>query len=173
MTNVGFKRLTDTAVIPTKAHATDSGFDLFAGETVIIEPGQTVVVRTGIAVVLPVGHEATVRPRSGITSLTKLRVQLGTVDNGYNGDIGIIVDNIGVNTKERQNVGVDVMYPMFHIDGTKSKLSGFNNDAVYHIRRGDKLAQLVVSPVATFAGVEISDLDVTDRGTKGYGSSGV
>ena len=86
-TTVGFKRLTDTAVIPTKAHPTDSGFDLFADETVIIEPGQTVVVKTGIAVVLPQGYEATVRPRSGITSKTKLRVQLGTVDNAYRGDV--------------------------------------------------------------------------------------
>src|SRR5690606_23673394 len=91
---VGFKRLNDNAIIPTKAYPTDSGFDLYASEDVIIEPGETVVVPTGIAVELPPGYEATVRPRSGITAKTKLRVQLGTIDNEYRGEIGVIVDNI-------------------------------------------------------------------------------
>src|SRR5699024_5645455 len=90
---VGFKRLSSDAVIPTKAHASDSGFDLYASEDVIIEPGETVIVPTGIAIELPPGYEAQVRPRSGVTAKTKLRVQLGTIDNGYTGEIGVIVDN--------------------------------------------------------------------------------
>lgn len=99
---VGFKRLNDDAIIPTKAHPTDSGFDLCASKDVIIEPGETTVVPTGIAVELPPGYEATVRPRSGITAKTKLRVQLGTIDNEYRGEIGVIVDNIA-----RYGLGVD------------------------------------------------------------------
>src|SRR5690625_1400498 len=91
---VGFKRLSDGATIPTKAHASDSGFDFAASADVIIEPGETKVIPTGIAVELPPGYEAQVRPRSGVTSKTKLRVQLGTIDSGYKGDIGVIVDNI-------------------------------------------------------------------------------
>lgn len=91
---VGFKRLTDDAILPTKVHKTDSGFDLYANENVIIEPGETKVIKTGIAVQLPDGYEAQVRPRSGVTSKTKLRVQLGTIDQDYTGEIGIIVDNI-------------------------------------------------------------------------------
>lgn len=175
-TTVGFKRLTDTAVIPTKAHPTDSGFDLYADETVIIEPGQTVVVKTGIAVVLPQGYEASVRPRSGITSRTKLRVQLGTVDNAYRGDIGIIVDNIAQPLKYVNDDGV-VAAPkrsyMQGLDGSTISVIKFYDDGSYVIQRGDKLAQLVVSPVATFAGVEITDLDNTDRGGNGFGSTGV
>src|SRR5690625_6556131 len=92
--SIGFKRLNENATIPTKAHPTDSGFDLYASEDVIIEPGETVIVPTGIAVDLPKGFEVQVRPRSGVTSRTKLRVQLGTIDNGYTGEIGVIVDNI-------------------------------------------------------------------------------
>lgn len=173
-TTVGFKRLTDTAVLPTKAHPTDSGFDLFADETVIIEPGQTVVVKTGIAVVLPEGYEATVRPRSGITSRTKLRVQLGTVDNAYRGDIGIIVDNIACYAEIAEIPSMDDFYVVYGINGkyhhaTDKAYEGGS----YIIRIGDKLAQLVVSPVAPFAGVEITDLDVTDRGGNGFGSTGV
>src|SRR5699024_5003777 len=91
---VGFMRLTDDAILPVKVHPTDSGFDLFANDDVIIEPGGTKVIKTGIAIQLPAGFEAQVRPRSGVTSKTKLRVQLGTIDNGYTGEIGIIVDNI-------------------------------------------------------------------------------
>src|SRR5690554_2706589 len=91
---IGFKRLSENAVLPTKAHASDSGFDLYAAEDVIIEQGDTAVVKTDIAVVLPEGYEAQVRPRSGVTSKTKLRVQLGTIDNAYRGEIGVIVDNI-------------------------------------------------------------------------------
>src|SRR5690625_630798 len=98
---VGFKRLSDAATIPTKAHATDSGFDLYASEDVIIEPGDTVDVKTGIAVKLPPGYEAQVRPRSGVTAKTKLRVQLGTIDNGYAGEIGVIVDYIRYNENGR------------------------------------------------------------------------
>src|SRR5690625_3792789 len=93
---IGFKRLNDSATIPTKAHPTDSGFDLYASEDVIIEPGETAVVPTGIAVKLPEGYEAQVRPRSGVTAKTKLRVQIGTIDNGYAGEIGVIVDNKAV-----------------------------------------------------------------------------
>lgn len=94
MIKVGFKKLTNDAILPVKAHDTDSGFDLFANENVIIQPGETRVISTGIAIRLPKGYEAQVRPRSGVTSKTKLRVQLGTIDNSYVGEIGVIVDNI-------------------------------------------------------------------------------
>src|SRR5699024_2229420 len=83
---VGCKRLNGAAILPSKAHPTDSGYDLYASEDVIIEPGETAVVPTGIAVQLPEGYEAQVRPRSGVTAKTKLRVQLGTIDNGYTGE---------------------------------------------------------------------------------------
>lgn len=98
-----FKRLSEHAVLPTKAHATDSGFDLYTSEEVTIKPNQTLVIPTGVAVLLPKGYEAQVRPRSGVTSKTKLRVQLGTIDNEYTGEIGIIVDNISNNTRTTLN----------------------------------------------------------------------
>lgn len=162
---VGFKRLTETAVLPTKAFPSDSGWDLYADADVIIKPGETLVVKTSIAVVLPQGYEASVRPRSGITSKTKLRVQYGSVDNSYRGDIGIIVDNISIGFDDDMN-----RYGF--VDGT-THLTVNLADGTYIIRKGDKLAQLVVSPVATFAGVEITDLDETTRGSAGFGSTGV
>lgn len=170
---VGFKRLTPDATLPTKAHPTDSGFDLVASADVIIEPGATVVVPTGIAVQLPAGYEATVRPRSGVTSKTKLRVHLGTIDNGYAGEIGVIVDNIAVNTVARGNVGVDLSYPLLHTDGTESRLKTHNNDAIYQIRKNDRIAQLVITRLPDVEAVEVFDVEDSARGTQGFGSSGV
>lgn len=144
---VGFKRLSDDAILPTKAHPTDSGYDLYANEDVIIEPGETKVIPTGIAVKLPAGYEAQVRPRSGVTSKSKLRVQLGTIDNGYTGEIGVIVDNI------------------------ESRPNYFGK---HKIRKGDRIAQLVVQPLPAVEAYEIEgDLEQTERGAGGFGSSGV
>lgn len=171
---VGFKRLNEDAVIPTKAHATDSGFDLVASADVIIEPGETAVVPTGIAVQLPVGYEAAVRPRSGVTSKTKLRVQLGTIDNGYAGEIGVIVDNIGVNTAPRRAiVGTDTTHKLLRIDGSYSTLGAFNNNAIYQIRKNDRIAQLVITRLPDVEAVEVFDVGESARGANGFGSSGV
>lgn len=164
---VGFKRLNDNAIMPTKAHATDSGFDLYASKDVIIEPGETVVVPTGIAVELPPGYEATVRPRSGITAKTKLRVQLGTIDNEYRGEIGVIVDNIAEdpigNTSRYLNL----------VDGSEIRQDEDIPDGTYYIRKGDKLAQLVVQPLPAIEAYEVEgDLKTTERGESGFGSTG-
>jgi len=88
------KKMHPDAVIPKYAQQGDSGFDLVAVEDVIIEPGETKLIKTGLAFDIPEGFEIQVRPRSGITLKTKLRVQLGTVDAGYKGEVGVIVDNI-------------------------------------------------------------------------------
>lgn len=140
MIKVGFKRLTEDAILPVKAHPTDSGFDLFTSEFDYIKCGYTKVIKTGIAIKLPPGYEAQVRPRSGVTSKTKLRVHLGTIDNSYTGEIGIIVDN-------------------------QSKLT-------VRIEKGYKLAQLVIAPVPMVEMYEIDNLPVTERGSRGFGSSG-
>jgi len=161
MITIGFKKLNGNAILPTKAHPTDSGFDLFASEDVLIESKETVIVPTGIAIQLPEGYEAQVRPRSGITSKTKLRVQLGTIDNEYRGEIGIITDNIS----DKSNVGA------ITIDGIL--YDRFANDGSYFIKRGDKLAQLVVQKLPRVQAVEIDELDTTTRGDNGFGSTGV
>jgi|SRR5690625_3844984 len=140
MIKVGFKKLSDNAILPVKAHPTDSGFDLFTNENDYIKGGYTKVLKTGIAIKLPPGYEAQVRPRSGITSKTDLRVQLGTIDNSYTGEIGIIVDN-------------------------QSKMTT-------RIEKGYKLAQLVITPIPIVEAYEITELPKTERGNKGFGSSG-
>ena len=164
---VGFKRLNDDATIPTRAHPTDSGFDIYASEDVIIEPGETTVVPTGIAVQLPEGCEGQIRPRSGVTSKTKLRVQLGTIDNGYTGEIGVIVDNIA------EDPMGNVMQYLTYIDGMDYRVEGlpYPNET-YLIRKGDRIAQLVVQTLPNIEAIEVNDVRKSDRGEGGFGSSG-
>lgn len=166
---VGFKRLTGGASIPSKAHASDSGFDLVASADVIVEPGETVVVPTGIAVQLPPGYEAQVRPRSGVTSKTKLRVQLGTIDEGYGGEIGVIVDNV-------YRGGRNPRPYYYTTDGKAHKvgsIKGFHEEGSQLIRKGDRIAQLVVQPLPIVEAVEVEDVDETERSEGGFGSTGV
>src|SRR5690625_1230347 len=168
MIKVGFKRLSDGAIIPTKAHQSDSGFDLFASEDVIIEPGETVIVPTGIAVELPKGFEAQVRPRSGVTAKTKLRVQLGTIDQEYTGEIGVIVDNI-----TDDPIGNTSRYLNF-VDGSEIRQDEDILDGTYLIRKGDRIAQLVIQPLPAVEAYENEDeLGDTDRGGRGIGRKGV
>lgn len=163
---VGFKRLRDEATIPTKAHATDSGFDLYALEDTIIEPGETAIVPTGIAVKLPPGYEAQIRPRSGVTMRSKLRVQLGTIDNDYRGELGIIVDNINPDNGRKYR-------ELKTIDGLGERVSEYYAAGSYRVRKGDRVAQLVIQPLPSFETYEIEgELDETERGEGGFGSTG-
>lgn len=179
---VGFKRLTPDAVIPTKAHPQDSGFDLVASADVIIEPGETAVVPTGIAVQLPAGYEATVRPRSGVTSKTKLRVAYGTVDQGYGGEVGVIVDNVGLPSfylnETYMTIGLEFEHGPLLLGGGRAEEQGGTEQAnTYLIRKGDKLAQLVITRLPDVEAVEVTGVEEafaeTARGANGFGSSGV
>ena len=90
-----YKKLTETAKAPVKAHPSDAGFDVFADESVIITPRETVGVNLGIAIQLNKGFFADVRPRSGMSLNTGLKCMYGTVDNGYRGPIKAIFFNSG------------------------------------------------------------------------------
>lgn len=161
MIKIGFKKLTEDAILPVKAHPTDSGFDLFSCEDVEVLPGESKVIRTGIGIHLPPGYEAQVRPRSGVTSKTKLRVQIGTIDNDYTGQIGILIDNIETNS----------IIAGRRVDGSICDEIKYKYGR-YKIQKGDKLAQLVVQPIPAIEAYEIEELPKTVRGSNGFGSTG-
>ena len=96
---VKVKKVHEDAIIPVKAYSSDAGFDLAAIENVVVREGQTLKIRTGLAFELPGGYEMQVRPRSGLSINTKLRVLFGTVDSDYRGEVSVIVDNIGDDRK--------------------------------------------------------------------------
>ena len=136
------KRLSSSATLPARAHPADAGLDLHSAVDLDIPPGETRLVGTGLAVELPPGTEAQVRPRSGLAlthSVTVLNTP-GTIDEGYRGEVGVILINHG--------------------------------RRVFEVRRGMKVAQLVVQPTLAVEIVAVDALSDTSRGTGGFGSTG-
>ncbi|MCF2611786.1 dUTP diphosphatase [Fusobacterium perfoetens] len=96
-------KLNEDAIIPNYAHKDDSGMDLYSVTEVLIKSGEHKLVKTGISIELPENTEAQIRPRSGLAlknGITVLNTP-GTIDEGYRGEIGIILIN---HSKEDFNV---------------------------------------------------------------------
>ncbi|MEU7766076.1 dUTP diphosphatase [Nocardia sp. NPDC049190] len=136
-------RLDPGIPIPTRAHDGDAGVDLCTTEDVILEPGERVLVGTGIAVALPVGTVGLIHPRSGLAAKTGLSV---------------------VNTPGTVDAGYR----------GEIKVCLINHDprTPIELRRGDRIAQLLVQRVELVDFVAVDSLDETTRGAGGHGSSG-
>ena len=90
------KRLVPDAKIPTRAHISDAGYDVFClEEVVIIPPGQRKSIRTGIAISCPTGVAWQVWPRSGLAQRCGIGVLGGLIDSGYRGEVIIMLQNLG------------------------------------------------------------------------------
>ena len=143
-TTVRFKRLRSAAVLPRYMTAGAAGLDLAsaADAAITLAPMARVGVPTGWAVEIPAGHEAQVRPRSGLASKHGVTVvnAPGTIDSDYRGEVVVLLVNLGAEP--------------------------------YTIAPGDRVAQLVMAPVTQAAIVEVADLTDTDRGAGGFGHSG-
>ena len=97
---VKIKRIHDDALLPMQANLGDAGMDLYSIETALIPSGEAKLIRTGLQIELPKGTEAQIRPRSGLAlkySVTVLNSP-GTIDEGYRGEIGVIIINHGKET---------------------------------------------------------------------------
>ena len=150
MKTLQIKQLSPNATLPTRTHTTDAGLDIYVAEDTIVTTGTK--VPTGIAVNIPEGYEGTIRPRSGKTSKTNLRVQIGTIDSGYTGELSVICDYT-------DNIELD------NENGEINKLS-------YKVEAGEKIAQLVISPIVTPQLEIVDQFDTqSERGEKGFGSS--
>jgi dUTP pyrophosphatase len=173
---VKIKRLHPDATVPQYATAGAAGFDLVAVEDVIIAPGETAKIRTGLAFELPPGYELQIRPRSGISEKTKLRVSNapGTVDADYRGEVCVLVDNIR-DEKFIDGTGYRVLRSTVEtidnkfVDLTPERFG----EGAYLIRKGDRIAQGVIAPVYRAAFEEVDELSETARGAGGFGSTGV
>ena len=176
MTNIKVKKLHNDAIIPKRAHTSDAGFDICALEDTVIEPGETALVKTGLAFELPEGYELQIRPRSGITLKTKLRVQLGTVDSNYRGEVGVIVDNLFQTLYERNGdvVMTDVVVSIegLNDDTTFAKTHCFPS-GTHYIPKGTRIAQAVIQRLPDVELIEVESLEESDRGECGFGSTGV
>ena len=138
------KRLTETAKLPVKNQEGDMGYDIFSDEDITLTTNHKKKIKTGIAIELPEGYGAFVVGRSGLTSRTLLRINLGVIDNGYRGELHIMNDVIYKGSNE-----------------------------TVRIKKGDKIAQMIVLPIFDGEVVEVEELSETVRGDKGFGSSGI
>ncbi|MFF2886673.1 dUTP diphosphatase [Paenibacillus sp. NPDC057967] len=167
---VKIRPLSPTGRIPTYATDGAAAFDLYAAEDTIIGPGETKKVPLGFAVEIPPGYEMQIRPRSGISLNTKLRVANapGTVDSDYRGEVVVIIDNIAEPHEVHPHRAVHVC-----LDGT-AELALTARQPTYKIRSSDRIAQAVIVPVPRVKFVETDEeLAKTGRGCGGFSSSGI
>ena len=145
---VELQQLAHAEGLPLPAYQTSeaAGLDLMAAvpdsEPMTLAPGQYALVPTGLAIALPPGHEAQVRPRSGLAAKHGVTVlnSPGTIDADYRGEIKVILINHG--------------------------------DQAFAIKRGDRIAQMIVAPVTQIRLSEHASLPDTARGAGGFGSTG-
>jgi len=154
----------DNAILPRYANLGDAGMDVYAAEDLTILPGETVIVPTGLKLAIPKGYEIQVRPRSGLSFKTPLRIpnSPGTIDSGYRDELGIIVNNSSeVNSPDNSE-------EPFTIDEKGNK------KGTYIIRKGDRIVQIVLQVVPQMILTRVASVKSigTDRGG-GFGSTGI
>lgn len=138
-----FKRIHPDAVLPAYAHPSDAGMDVRSVADIVIPRGGRALVPTGLVAIIPPMHEIQVRPRSGLALKHGVTV-LNTPGT--------------IDSGYRGEIGVI--------------LANFG-DSDFSVAKGDKVAQLVFSPVMQPEVVETDTIDETDRGAGGFGSTGV
>ena len=155
------QRKDPSVVVPARAHKTDAAFDLYSNERVDIAPGDRALVGTGVYVAIPEGYCGLVLARSGRAlkdGLTVLNAP-GLIDSGYRGEIKVLLAHLGLRT-ERYTAGER---PHSH----EQFCEGYIN-----IFKGDRIAQLMIVKARDAAFVGAVELDDSDRGDNGFGSTG-
>lgn len=137
------RRLRPDAVLPVRQHPDDAGLDLCAVAPVRIAPGERATVPTGLAVAIPAGFAGVVTPRSGLAARHGLT----------------LVNTPGI---------VDAGYR----GELRVLLLNTDREATFEAAAGERIAQLLVVPVALPAVEEVEDLGETVRGAGGFGSTG-
>ena len=144
MEELRFTKLNEKATVPTRAHDSDAGLDLYAAEGARLAPGARVSVGTGQAMAVPEGLAGLVLPRSGLA--LKHGVTLvnspGLIDPGYRGEVRVVLLNT-------------------------------DQTIEFQCKPGDRIAQLLLVPIATASPTRADALDDSLRGAGGFGSSGL
>nr|WP_026161578.1 dUTP diphosphatase [Corynebacterium ciconiae] len=138
------KRLDPDLPLPVRAHRGDAGVDLYAADSLTLEPGERALIATGIALALPLGYVGLIHPRSGLGAKHGISVvnTPGTIDADYRGEIKVCL----INHDPRES---------------------------FDVTRGMRIAQLVIQKVELVEFEEVEELDETVRGEGGYGSTGL
>ncbi|HWD44423.1 MAG TPA: dUTP diphosphatase [Actinomycetota bacterium] len=137
------RRLQPDLPLPAYAHPGDAGADLCAAEDVVLPPGGRATVGTGLAVAVPDGHAAFVHPRSGLAARHGVTV---------------------VNAPGTVDAG--------YRGEVRVVLLNTDRHQPFSVRRGDRIAQLVVQPVTRVRFLDVAELPPSPRGEGGFGSTG-
>ena len=143
MIELPIQRLREDAVVPARAYSGDAGLDLSACERVELGPGERVLVGTGLAVAIPEGYAGFVQPRSGLAARHGITV----------------VNSPGL---------VDSGYR----GELRVVLLNTDQTIAFHVKPGERIAQLLLVPIATASPMQADALDETARSEGGFGSSG-
>lgn len=160
--------LMEDTKIPSYARLGDAGLDIYSTEDIEIGPGETKLIHTGLKVAIPRGYELQVRPKSGISLKTKLRVANtpGTIDSGYRDEVCVIIENL-----EPKIADIDYDFD----ERGRTVINSIVHGKSYTIEKGQKIAQFVLNEivVANFNKVNsIAEVEGEDRGG-GFGSTGL
>lgn len=161
---IPFVKCHPDAKMPEYAHPDDSGMDVYAVDDYVIHPGETKLIPTGIKVAVPNGYEIQIRPKSGRALKTKMRIanSIGTVDAGFRGELQVIIENIEPPIK-------DITYD-FDNNG-RPIITSILRGSDMTIEKGEKFAQLVLMEVPKAVLFQVENLDDTERGNGGFGST--
>ena len=144
MINLAIKKLSKNAVVPQNAYRGDAGYDLVSTDKHCLKPFERTLIGTGIAIAIPEGYAGFVVPRSGLA----IKQGLSVVNAP-----GLIDSNY------RGEIKVIAI--------------NLDKDNSITINPGDRIAQLVIQKVEDVSFIEVDSLDCSERGTGGFGSSGV
>lgn len=127
---------------PKYAHEGDAGMDLYSAEELVLKPGEHRLVQTGINIAVPEGYEMQVRPRSGLA---------------YKHGISVVNAPGTIDAQYRGPVGVILIN---------------HGKEDFDIKKGERIAQMVLNKFESFDFEEVENLDETERGEGGFGSTG-
>ena len=174
---VKIKKLDNAAVIPSYATNGDAGLDMTAVSCQIDESGLFIEYGTGLAVEIPEGYVGLLFPRSSVSKTTLILANhVGVVDSGYRGEIKFRFKDLGMKGKtmepeilktlqeDRARKGLPLL------TGPVENAIWIANESSYEI--GDRVGQLVIIPYPQITFEEVEDLEDSQRGTGGYGSTG-
>jgi dUTP pyrophosphatase len=143
MVEIAIQRLDPELALPSRQHDTDAGYDLVTAVDIELAPGERTLVPTGVAIAIPSGFAGFVQPRSGLA-----------IKHGVS-----VVNTPGL---------IDSGYR----GELKVVLINLDPRATFRARRGERIAQLVIQRVETVLWSVVDQLDDTDRGPGGHGSTG-
>lgn len=138
------KKLKPTATIPSRGSEFAAGYDLYACEDYCIAGGDRILVSTGISIALPFGTYGRIASRSGLAVKQGIEVGAGVIDYDYRGEVKVLLHN------------------------HKPTIEGCS----FHVKKGNRIAQLIIEKCFTPGITEVDDLNETVRGSGGFGSTG-